>query len=71
MPDNEYGALPVAFILWKDGCARDQEWLLSRLSSFLPRYKIPRKIFDWPEQSPPGMKTVRSFFRSLIDVSKS
>jgi O-succinylbenzoic acid--CoA ligase len=57
VPDEEFGARPVAFIRINDGEPRD---LASELEPLLPRFKIPISFHPWPEEARRGMKADRT-----------
>jgi o-succinylbenzoate---CoA ligase len=56
VPDEEFGARPVAYVR-TDGGVRD---LSVELESVLPRFKIPITYHPWPEETPGGMKVDRA-----------
>ena len=56
VPDEEFGARPVAFVRINDGVPRD---FARELESVLPRFKIPIAFHPWPEQARRGMKVDR------------
>jgi len=56
VPDEEFGARPVAFVRINDGEPRD---LARELESVLPRFKIPISFHPWPEEARRGMKVDR------------
>ena len=57
VPDEEFGARPVAFVKINDGESRD---LARELELVLPRFKIPIYFHPWPEEVPQGMKADRA-----------
>jgi O-succinylbenzoic acid--CoA ligase len=57
VPDEEFGARPVAFVRINDGESRD---LARELEPVLPRFKIPIYFHPWPEEMPRGMKADRA-----------
>jgi o-succinylbenzoate---CoA ligase len=57
VPDEAFGARPVAFVRINDGEPRD---LARELESVLPRFKIPIYFHLWPEEAPRGMKADRA-----------
>ncbi len=59
VPDDEFGARPVAFV---EGEESVLEALPKSLIS-LPRFKIPVAFYPWPNDLPGGMKINRAFFR--------
>jgi o-succinylbenzoate---CoA ligase len=56
VPDEEFGARPVAFVRMDDGEPRD---LARELEPVLPRFKIPISFQPWPESARRGMKVDR------------
>ncbi|MDQ3864187.1 MAG: AMP-binding protein, partial [Actinomycetota bacterium] len=57
VPDEEFGARPVAFVRTDDGELED---LARKLEPVLPRFKIPISFHPWPERERPGMKADRA-----------
>jgi o-succinylbenzoate---CoA ligase len=57
VPDEEFGARPVAFVRMDDGEPRD---LARELEPVLPRFKIPISFHPWPEEARRGMKADRA-----------
>ena len=57
VPDEEFGARPVAFIRTDDLEPGD---LAHELEPVLPRFKIPISFHPWPEEAPRGMKADRA-----------
>jgi len=57
VPDEEFGARPVAFIRTDDLEPGD---LAHELEPVLPRFKIPISFHPWPEEAPRGMKVDRA-----------
>jgi O-succinylbenzoic acid--CoA ligase len=57
VPDEEFGARPVAFVRINDGESRD---LARELEPVLPRFKIPIYFHPWPEEVLRGMKVDRA-----------
>ncbi len=55
VPDEEFGARPVAFVRTEGG-VRD---LSRELEPILPRFKIPISFHPWPEEARRGMKVDR------------
>ena len=60
VPDEEFGARPVAFIRTDDLEPGD---LAHELEPVLPRFKIPISFHRWPEEAPRGMKVDRAALR--------
>jgi O-succinylbenzoic acid--CoA ligase len=56
VPDEEFGARPVAFVRTEDVEPGD---LASKLKPVLPRFKIPISFHPWPEEALRGMKADR------------
>ena len=61
VPDEEFGARPVAFVR-TDGGARD---LSKELEPVLPRFEIPISFHPWPEEARRGMKADRAALGEL------
>ena len=57
VPDEEFGARPVAFVRINDGESRN---LARELEPVLPRFKIPISFHPWPEEARRGMKADRA-----------
>jgi o-succinylbenzoate---CoA ligase len=62
VPDEEFGARPVAFVRMNDGDPRD---LARELEPVLPRFKIPISFHPWPERARRGMKVDRTSLSEL------
>jgi o-succinylbenzoate---CoA ligase len=56
VPDEQFGARPIAFVR-TDGGVRE---LSGELESVLPRFKIPIAYHPWPEEARRGMKVDRA-----------
>jgi o-succinylbenzoate---CoA ligase len=56
VPDEEFGARPVAFVR---AAGREPEDLAQELEQVLPRFKIPISFHPWPERARRGMKVDR------------
>jgi O-succinylbenzoic acid--CoA ligase len=66
VPDEEFGARPVAFVQRQEGVDLVPKEIVSRLSQHLPRFKIPRRIYAWPTAVPRrGIKLDRAYFLRL------
>jgi O-succinylbenzoic acid--CoA ligase len=61
VPDEEFGARPVAFVRM-DGEVRD---LSRELEPVLPRFEIPISFHLWPEEARRGMKADRAALGEL------
>jgi o-succinylbenzoate---CoA ligase len=61
VPDEEFGARPVAFVR-TDGRVRD---LSRELEPVLPRFEIPISFHPWPEEARRGMKADRAALGEL------
>jgi O-succinylbenzoic acid--CoA ligase len=62
VPDEEFGARPVAFVRvagW------EPEELAQELEPLLPRFKIPISFHPWPERARRGMKVDRASLSEL------
>jgi o-succinylbenzoate---CoA ligase len=60
VPDEEFGARPVAFVRTEDATVED---LAPELGDVLPRFKIPMAFYPLPEQTRRGMKPDRTALR--------
>jgi o-succinylbenzoate---CoA ligase len=60
VPDEEFGARPVAFVR---AAGREPEELAQELEPLLPRFKIPISFHPWPEEARRGMKADRAALR--------
>ena len=49
------------------GGAPDAEALAQELAGRLPRFKIPRHFFPWPEEQQVGMKIARKEFAARAE----
>lgn len=62
VPDEKWGNRPVAFV--RAAGAVEPERLRMSLEKVLPRFEIPAKFHDWPEEADrSGMKVDREAFR--------
>jgi o-succinylbenzoate---CoA ligase len=57
VPDEEFGARPVAFVR---ASGREAEELAQELEPVLPRFKIPISFYPWPKEARGGMKVDRA-----------
>jgi o-succinylbenzoate---CoA ligase len=62
VPDDEFGARPVAFVR---AAGRQPEELAEELEPVLPRFKIPTSFHPWPEETRSGLKTDRAALGEL------
>jgi o-succinylbenzoate---CoA ligase len=62
VPDEEFGARPVAFVRLNHGDPRD---LARELEPVLPRFKIPISFHPWPERARRSMKVDRTSLSEL------
>jgi o-succinylbenzoate---CoA ligase len=62
VPDEEFGARPVAFVR---ATGREPEELAQELEPLLPRFKIPISFHPWPERARGGMKVDRASLSEL------
>jgi O-succinylbenzoic acid--CoA ligase len=62
VPDEEFGARPVAFVRINDGEPRD---LARELEPVLPRFKSPISVHPWPERVRRAMKVDRASLSAL------
>ena len=60
VPDEEFGARPVAFVRMDHGVPGDLE---QELEPVLPRFKIPISFHPWPEEARRSMKADRAALR--------
>src|SRR5215211_7325452 len=58
VPDEEFGASPVAFVRMDDG---EPGELAEELEPVLPRFKIPISFHPWPEEARRGIKADRAY----------
>jgi len=64
--EAECGQVPVAFVRMAEGIALDAGPLVELLAHEVPRFKIPRRFFEWPPEAPSGgIKTRRAAFAAL------
>ena len=62
VPDEEFGARPVAFVRTNEGEPGD---LARELEPVLPRFKIPISFHPWSERARRGMKVDRASLSEL------
>jgi O-succinylbenzoic acid--CoA ligase len=66
VPDAEFGAIPICFVMMEKGFETDAATLAKALTEALPRHIIPRRFFPWPGEFEPGdMKLNRSILNTL------
>ncbi len=66
IPNEEFGARPVAFVQLQPGATLDPSSLTQHLESYLPRFKTPDHFFTWPEGiANTGIKMSRKQLRAL------
>jgi O-succinylbenzoic acid--CoA ligase len=63
--NREYGSRPVAFVKMTQGRGIEPDRIRDRLREFLPGYKIPDRIFGWPEKVSAEMKPNRAQFTDI------
>jgi O-succinylbenzoic acid--CoA ligase len=68
VPDEEFGARPVAFVR---AAGREPEELAQELEPLLPRFKIPLSFHPWPEEARRGMKADRAALRERAQRLRS
>jgi O-succinylbenzoic acid--CoA ligase len=70
VPDPEFGLRPAAFIAPAPGFTLEPDALRARLAKTLPRYKLPARFLNWPEDTPQtGLKPSRAMLQRL-DVDR-
>ena len=62
VPDEEFGARPVAFVRMDHG---EPGELVHELEPVLPRFKIPISFYPWPEEARRGIKADRAALSEL------
>ena len=62
VPDEEFGARPVAFVRMDHGESGE---LVHELEPVLPRFKIPISFYPWPEEARRGIKADRAALSEL------
>ncbi|TNE48492.1 MAG: o-succinylbenzoate--CoA ligase [Deltaproteobacteria bacterium] len=66
IPDQEFGARPVAFVQLQPGTSLEPASLVQYLESHLPRFKTPDHFFTWPDEMiTTGIKVSRKQLRAL------
>lgn len=66
--DEEFGARPAAFVKFSQSEPISLKKITVDLEKELPRYKIPKRIFDWPENLDNGaLKLPRTEFLKLAN----
>jgi len=64
--DEEFGMRPVAFVKFSEGKVISEKEIMAELEKSLPRLKIPRIYFEWPEHLAEGaLKLPRASFLKL------
>ena len=67
VPDATWGERPVAFVRMMDSKATNEGELKEYLNLMLPRFKIPYRFFDWPDQIVSGLKPSRAYIRQRAE----
>ena len=68
VPDEEFGARPVAFVKVNQNKAFDRKSLYEFLKNNLPKFMIPNAVFPWPDAiEDSGIKPDRDFFTRLAE----
>ena len=49
LPDSKWGEIGIAIVKPKNGQAVTEDELLAHVSSYLARYKIPRRVYVWDD----------------------
>ena len=63
---DKYGHRPVAFVKLKQKQKIDTEDLTPFLEKYLPRFKIPDRLYEWPDSiDQSGLKPNRRYFADL------
>lgn len=63
IPDEEFGAIAVAFVQIDNESGFTQQAVKNMLASHLPRYKIPKYVITWPKVFSHGLKPSRMALR--------
>jgi O-succinylbenzoic acid--CoA ligase len=64
--DDEFGQRPVAFIRFLSGEQMRCDAVLTHLGESLPHFKLPVRLYRWPEDQPVhSFKPDRTFFEAL------
>jgi o-succinylbenzoate---CoA ligase len=69
IPNNEFGARPIAFIKFHSNKNPDKKNIKIRLRKHLPKYKIPDAFYIWPKDIS-YLKPNRSDFKTIYTNSK-
>lgn len=67
VPDAVWGERPVAFVRLMDSKPINEGELKEYLNLMLPRFKIPYRFFDWPDQMLSGLKPSRAYIRQRAE----
>ncbi len=66
LADEEFGMRPAAFVKFSEGKVISEKEIIAELEKSLPRFKIPRIYFDWPENlAEKALKLPRAAFLKL------
>lgn len=70
IPNDEFGARPVAFVRLEERVPFDDTRFVKFLERFLPRFKIPDEFFPWPDDAPiDALKPDRRWFeKRAVDI---
>jgi len=64
--DSEFGFRPAAFVRLVPKAKISKRELVERLESVLPRFKIPKCFFAWPQAESGDLKPSRRHFADLL-----
>ncbi|MEE8430220.1 MAG: o-succinylbenzoate--CoA ligase [Candidatus Desulfatibia sp.] len=68
VPSDKYGHRPVAFVKLQGGQKMNPESIISYLEDYLPRFKIPDRLYEWPDSiDQSGLKPNRRYFVRLAE----
>jgi o-succinylbenzoate---CoA ligase len=70
IPDEKYGARPVAFIKTKNYDLINRESIVEHLRKYLTKFKIPDAFYLWPEMHE-TLKAQRKYFKQIFKNQKS
>jgi len=63
--EKEYGSIPVAFLRTDKNRVADEEELKENMVRYLPRYKIPKKFYNWPDIEEGKLKPDRDYLKKF------
>jgi len=71
LDDVEYGIIPIAFVRTENDQLPNEDEISRKLIIILPRFKIPKKFYPWPENIDTDLKPDRKQFKIIAQTLSS